>query len=77
VPRKDLAAEWETRNPLRRVGKHEELTDLAAYLMSDRSGYINGDCITIDGGEWLHGAGQFTFLERLTAADWEELKPKK
>ncbi len=77
VPRADLAAEWEKRNPLRRVGKHEELTNLAAYLLSDQAGYITGDCITIDGGEWLHGAGQFTFLERLGDAEWEALRPKK
>ena len=31
----------------------------------------------IDGGEWLQGAGQFNFLDRLTDADWESLKPKK
>ncbi len=45
--------------------------------MSDRSGYITGDCITIDGGEWLKGAGQFNFLDRLGADDWDAMKPKK
>ncbi|MBL8838047.1 MAG: SDR family oxidoreductase [Alphaproteobacteria bacterium] len=77
VPRPDLAAEFETRNALGRVGKHDELADLASYLMSDRSGYITGDCITIDGGEWLKGAGQFNFLDRLGADDWDAMKPKK
>jgi hypothetical protein len=33
--------------------------------------------VTIDGGEWLQGAGQFNFLSRLTAADWEAMRPKK
>ncbi len=61
------------RIPLGRVGRHEELANLAAYLVSDGSAYINGDCITIDGGEWLHGAGQFTWLERLTPAEWDAL----
>lgn len=61
------------RIPLGRVGRHEELANLAAYLISDAAGYINGDCITIDGGEWLHGAGQFSWLERLTPAEWDAL----
>ncbi len=77
VPTEELAREWERRIPLRRVGRHDELANLASYLLSDQSGYINGDCITIDGGEWLHGAGQFNFAERMTDAEWEALKPKK
>ncbi|MDH4089587.1 MAG: SDR family oxidoreductase, partial [Cyclobacteriaceae bacterium] len=36
------------RIPLKRVGEHQELANLAAYLMSDFSGYINGEVITID-----------------------------
>jgi NAD(P)-dependent dehydrogenase (short-subunit alcohol dehydrogenase family) len=77
VPRPDLAREFETRNPLKRVGEHVELANLAAYLMSDFAGFINGEVVTIDGGEWLQGAGQFNFLDRLTEADWAALKPKK
>lgn len=48
--------------PLGRFGKHEELGNLAAYLLADESGYITGDCVTIDGGEWLKGAGEFNVL---------------
>jgi NAD(P)-dependent dehydrogenase (short-subunit alcohol dehydrogenase family) len=78
VPRPDLAKTFETQNPLKRVGKHEELTNLAAFLLAKESGYINGEVVTIDGGEWLQGAGQFNFLgEKMTDADWEALKPKK
>jgi NAD(P)-dependent dehydrogenase (short-subunit alcohol dehydrogenase family) len=77
VPRPDLAREFETRNPLGRPGRHEELTDLATFLLADQSGFINGDCVTIDGGEWLRGAGQFSWLDRLNAADWEALRPRK
>jgi len=78
VPRPDLAETFENQNPLRRVGKHEELTNLAAFLLAKESGYINGEVVTIDGGEWLQGAGQFNFLgEKMTDADWEALKPKK
>ena len=77
VPRPDLAKAFETKNPLKRVGEHIELANLAAFLLSDFAGYINGEVVTIDGGEWLQGAGQFNFLDRLTDADWESLKPKK
>ncbi|MFO1090360.1 MAG: SDR family oxidoreductase [Hyphomicrobiales bacterium] len=78
VPKPELAAALEKRNPLGRVGEHRELADLAAFLLSDGSGYINGDCITIDGGEWLKGAGQFNFVgDMMSDADWQALKPKK
>ena len=77
VPRPDLAKEFETRNPLKRVGEHIELANLAGYLLSDFAGFINGEVVTIDGGEWLKGAGQFNFLERLGDADWAALKPKR
>ena len=49
--------------PVGRVGEHQELANLAAYLMSDFSAYINGEVITIDGGEWLKGAGEFNMLD--------------
>ncbi|MEK7820640.1 MAG: SDR family oxidoreductase [Pseudomonadota bacterium] len=76
VPRPDLEQAWMNRIPLGRFGRHEELTDLAAYLLCDRSGYITGEVVTIDGGEWLKGAGQFTFAEALTDEDWAAMKPK-
>jgi len=59
-----------SRIPLKRVGKHEELANLAVYLVSEFSGYITGEVVTIDGGEWLSGAGEFNFLERLSVEDW-------
>lgn len=61
------------RIPLRRFGEHEELANLASFLMSDQAGYINGDVITIDGGEWLKGAGQFNSLEKLPPEIWEKM----
>ena len=77
VPKPELAQVFEQKNPLKRVGEHIELANLAAFLLSDFAGYINGEAVTIDGGEWLQGAGQFNFLERLTDEDWQSLKPKK
>ena len=43
----------EKKLPLKRYGDHQELANLAAYLLSDYSDYINGEVITIDGGEWI------------------------
>ncbi len=60
--------------PLRRVGEHQELANLAAFLISDFSAYINGDVITIDGGEWLQGAGQFNMLQQLPKEMWDMLE---
>lgn len=77
VPRPDLANVFETQNPLGRVGEHIELANLASFLLCDGAGYINGEVVTIDGGEWLQGAGQFNFLRRLSDVDWQALKPKK
>jgi len=77
VPREDLAATFETRNPLGRAGKHRELADLASFLVSPGAGYINGEAVTIDGGEWLAGAGQFNFLKCLSDADWDAFAAKR
>ncbi|MDA0863594.1 MAG: SDR family oxidoreductase [Bacteroidetes bacterium] len=60
--------------PLKRVGAHQELANLAAYLVSDFSAYINGEVITIDGGEWLKGAGQFNLLEDIPEEFWDMLE---
>ncbi len=61
----------EKKIPVGRVGEHQELANLAAYLVSDFSAYVNGEVITIDGGEWLKGAGEFNYLDMLTPEMWE------
>ena len=60
--------------PLKRVGDHQELANLAAYLVSDFAEYLNGEVITIDGGEWLKGAGQFNLLELVPEHMWDMLE---
>jgi NAD(P)-dependent dehydrogenase (short-subunit alcohol dehydrogenase family) len=72
----DLAEKFDMSKkvPLRRVGDHQELANLAAYLVSDFSAYINGEVITIDGGEWLQGAGQFNILEKIPSEMWDILE---
>ena len=62
---------------LGRVGEHRELADLAVYLISEGAGYINGEVVTIDGGEWLNGAGQFSIMERLSAEEWQAMRGRK
>jgi NAD(P)-dependent dehydrogenase (short-subunit alcohol dehydrogenase family) len=69
-----MAERWESFNPLGRAGEHSELANLAAYLVSDQAGYINGDCITIDGGRWLQGAAMFSSLSSLSEAEWQAMR---
>ena len=78
LPRPDLEDLALDRNPQHRFGTVEELANLAAFLVSDGSGYINGEVIRMDGGEFLQGAGEFSNLGRaLNDKDWEALKPRK
>lgn len=62
------------RIPLKRVGEHQELANLAAYLMSDYSAYVNGEVITIDGGEWLRNGGEFSHLEAIPDETWDSIE---
>lgn len=69
------------RIPLGRFGTPEEIANLALFLLSDLCPYQTGDCVTMDGGEWLAGAGEFSDYrkvprERLKAA-FDAMKPKK
>lgn len=61
----------ENQVPLKRAGERQELSNLAAYLVSDFAQYMNGEVVTIDGGEWLLGAGQMNFLEEITPEMWD------
>ena len=62
------------RIPIGRVGEHQELANLAAYMISDFGAYLNGEVITLDGGEWLKGAGQFNNLEQVSKTMWDVLE---
>jgi NAD(P)-dependent dehydrogenase (short-subunit alcohol dehydrogenase family) len=78
MPRPELEALALDRNPMHRFGTADELANLAAFLVSDGSSYINGEVIRMDGGEFLQGAGEFSNLGRvLTNDDWQSLKPRK
>jgi Enoyl-(Acyl carrier protein) reductase len=78
LPRPEFETAALDRKPQHRFGTVEELANLAAFLVSDGSGYINGEVVRMDGGEFLQGAGEFTNLGRLlTKEEWESLKPSK
>ena len=59
------------------MGEHIELADLATFLISDQASYINGEVVTIDGGEWLKGAGQFNELEKVPKTAWKLLNMRR
>jgi len=73
APTPELEKKMIGRVPLKRVGDKEELANLAAFLISDYAAYMNGEVVTIDGGEWLQGAGQFNDLSDLTSKQWDAL----
>ncbi len=78
MPVKSLEEIAKKKNPLGRFGTHEELADLAAFVLSDRSGYVNGEQIVMDGGEQLKGASEFAHMgDMLTEEQWQMMKPKK
>ncbi len=72
----ELAQKFDFKNrvPLKRVGEHQELANLAAFLISDFAGYINGEIISIDGGEWLQGAGQMNGMEAIPSEMWDTIE---
>ncbi|NOZ03161.1 MAG: SDR family oxidoreductase [FCB group bacterium] len=65
------------RIPLKRFGEPHELANLAAFLMSDEAGFINGEVVTIDGGEWLQGAGEFNALNELPSDIWDQMEKQR
>jgi NAD(P)-dependent dehydrogenase (short-subunit alcohol dehydrogenase family) len=69
------------RIPLARFGRKEEIANLATFLLSDLCPYQTGDCVTMDGGEWLAGAGEFSDYRKvpraMLKAGFDAMKPKK
>lgn len=74
IPSKQFEEHSRDKHPMKRFGRHEELTNLAAFLVSDMSEYINGECVVIDGGQWLRGAGEFNDLAMLPDSVWEQME---
>ena len=61
---------FEKSLPMKRYGHHQELANLAAYMISDYAGYMNGEVVTLDSGEWIKNAGQFNKLEKVPNKAW-------
>ena len=72
-----IEKKMKARIPLKRLGEHFELANLASFLVSDMAPYINGEVVTIDGGEWLQGAGEMNDLEKIPKAAWKLLEMKR
>ncbi len=62
------------RIPVGRFGEHQELANLAAYLVSDYASFVNGEVVTIDGGEWLYGAGEFNAFDQIPEEMWDAME---
>ena len=73
----DFEDNMKNKIPMKRFGERHELENLASYLMSDGSAYINGEVITIDGGEWLAGAGEFSDLNKLPDSMWKAMAERR
>ena len=73
----DFEDNMKNKIPMKRFGERHELENLASYLMSDGSAYINGEVITIDGGEWLAGAGEFSDLTKLPESMWKAMAERR
>jgi NAD(P)-dependent dehydrogenase (short-subunit alcohol dehydrogenase family) len=74
MPSKDFEEHAKESHPMKRFGRHEELTSLAAFLVSDMAEFINGECVVIDGALWLRGAGEFNDLLMLPEAAWDAVE---
>jgi len=74
MPSKEFEERVKLRHPMNRFGRHDELANLAAFLLSAQAEYINGECVVIDGGQWLRGAGEFNDLVALPDAAWEAME---
>jgi NAD(P)-dependent dehydrogenase (short-subunit alcohol dehydrogenase family) len=74
MPSTEIQEQARKRHPMGRFGKHEELANLAVYLLSDQADYVNGECVVIDGGLWLRGAGEFNDFLDMPDAAWYMLE---
>jgi len=74
MPSKQFEEHGREKHPMKRFGRHEELANLAAFLLSDMAEYINGECVVIDGGQWLRGAGEFNDMLLLPESAWETME---
>ena len=61
-------------NPMNRVGEMAELANLAVYLLSRGSEYVNGQTIAIDGGQYNASGGNFSRMTEWGDDQWQAVK---
>ena len=61
-------------NPMRRVGRMDELQNLATFLMADGCEWLTGETIAVDGAGYLANGAGFTGLDQLSDADWQKMR---
>jgi len=76
MPSRDFEERTRNYHPMKRFGRHEELANLASFLLSQHTEYINGECVVIDGGLWLRGAGEFNVIDT-PDSEWEKLESRR
>jgi NAD(P)-dependent dehydrogenase (short-subunit alcohol dehydrogenase family) len=74
MPSKEMQEQAKKHHPMGRFGRHDELADLAVYLLSKQADYVNGECVVIDGGLWLRGAGEFNNCLEIPDAAWDAME---
>lgn len=74
MPSTDMQEQAKKHHPMGRFGRHDELADLAVYLLSKQADYVNGECVVIDGGLWLRGAGEFNSYLEVPDAAWDMME---
>jgi NAD(P)-dependent dehydrogenase (short-subunit alcohol dehydrogenase family) len=70
----DFEEQIKKTHPMQRFGRHEELANLAVYLLSPQAEYINGECVVIDGAQWLRRAATFSDLLDLPDSAWRKIE---
>ena len=76
MPTPEVEEQARRRIPAGRFGEHQELANLAVFLLSDAVSFITGECVTIDGGEWLGSGGEFNHLTRMPREQVKEVMRK-
>jgi NAD(P)-dependent dehydrogenase (short-subunit alcohol dehydrogenase family) len=74
MPSTEMQEKAKKHHHMGRFGRHDELADLAVYLLSKQADYVNGECVVIDGGLWLRGAGEFNDYLDVPDAAWEMME---
>ena len=72
----DPSAKAAAVNPLGRVGTADDIGNLAAFLLSPGAGWISGQTIALDGGNWLRNGGGFTDYLDWGDAQWDEARAR-